>query len=223
MIELLLPILGIAVVDSLNPSALLVTVFLLSHPNPAPRVMVYLGGVFSAYLGIGVALVLGVDALSGSIAVVLESPAAYGAQLVIGAALLGYAVFAPDPPARDGDDGLRARTGGGLGALWLLGAVVTVVELGTALPYFGAIAVLGAGELPPAEWLPLLVAYNVVFVLPPLAILTAHRLARARIRERLERSGDRIRRNARQTFLWIAGIVGFLLVADAAVFFLGLR
>ena len=52
-------LLGLAVLDSINPSALLVTLYLLRQPSPARTVPAYVAGVFGAYPTIGVLLVLG--------------------------------------------------------------------------------------------------------------------------------------------------------------------
>jgi cytochrome c biogenesis protein CcdA len=71
-------------------------------------------------------------------------------------------------------------------ALTLLGVTVTAMELPAAVPYFGAIALLTAADLRPAQWMPLLVLYNVIVVLPHSAELsyTGNRLHRGLLRLR---------------------------------------
>src|SRR5690606_12173502 len=62
-VSVLLPFFGLALVDSINPSALLVTLYLLRRPMPVRTVAAYMSGVFASYLTIGILLVLGLDAL----------------------------------------------------------------------------------------------------------------------------------------------------------------
>jgi cytochrome c biogenesis protein CcdA len=214
-IPILLPLLGLAVVDSINPSALLVTFVLLTRPRPVSRVLTYLAGVFVSYLAIGIGLIVGLDAALATFGDALEGPIARGVQLAIGAAMLAYAIVAPSRP-RD-DPRVRVPAALPLRGLLGLGIGVTFLELPTALPYFAAIALLTAADLPVLGWLPLLALYNVVFVLPPLAILLTHRL----VRDRLPGWEERLRRGGRETLLWLIGIVGFLVTADAVAYFVG--
>ena len=91
--ELLPAIVGLAVVDSINPSALLATVALLLRGRRArPLVAVYLVAVLTTYFATGVVLILGFGLTPWA---VIESDAAYLAQGVLGAAMLAYALAAP--------------------------------------------------------------------------------------------------------------------------------
>ena len=58
-LDLLPALLGLALLDSLNPSALVVALWLLSRAHAAPRLLAYVGGILVAYLGLGVAMMLG--------------------------------------------------------------------------------------------------------------------------------------------------------------------
>ena len=213
MTESFLPLLGLALVDSLNPSALAATIYLLLQGRSyAPRVLTYISAVFVSYLTIGVLLMLGL----GSLWEYVEGPGTYAVQGVVGALLLGYALFAPDKPREK-----KSRTPGSLRlpAIFLLGVTITVVEFSTAFPYLGAIALLTNADLAPSQWLPILVAYNVIFVLPALLLMVAYRVFGTRIRGRLERLRERFEGGSRNTLLWILGIVGFLLLADSLAYF----
>jgi hypothetical protein len=143
---LLIGLLGLALVDSLNPSAIGVTVYLLLvEGRYAARVLTYLSGVFATYLGIGVLLMLGVTAVADKIAPVLESRPVYGGQLAIGAGMLAYAILAPSKgktPTGRAPRSVRPA------ALFLLGVTVSILEFSTALPYLGAIALLSRARLP---------------------------------------------------------------------------
>jgi cytochrome c biogenesis protein CcdA len=212
---LLLPLLGLALLDSLNPSALAVTIYLLLNGGPyARRVLVYLSGVFLAYLSAGALIMLGLDPVSGY----FGGPAAYGTQGAVGAAMLLYALLAPGKP-REEETRVRQPRSWSLGAIFLLGVTVTAVEFVTAFPYLGAIAILTTADLPAAQWLPILVVYNAIFVLPPLLLLAAYVAFGKRLESHLGRYAERLKKEARETMLWLLGIVGFFLLADALRYF----
>ena len=215
MSVLLVSLVGLALLDSINPSALAVTIYLLLSGRPfAGKVLIYLSAVFASYLSLGVLIMLGFGSISGY----LESPVAYAVQGVIGASLFGYAVFAPDK-ARNKEKATRQPSSWGFGAIFALGVTVTVVEFSTAFPYFGAIALMTNAGLPVMQWLPILVAYNGVFLLPPLLLLGAYSLFGRRMESFFERLQERFAGGGRETMLWVMGIVGFLLLADSLAFF----
>lgn len=214
MVGTLASLLGLALVDSLNPSALAVTIYLLLGGRPyAVKVLTYVFAVFISYFGIGVLLMLGLGSLWGYV----DGPGAYAAQGVVGVLLLGYALLAPDKPR--GEKKARTPRSAGLPAIFLLGVTITVVEFSTAFPYLGAIAILTNADLAVARWLPILVVYNAIFVLPPLLLMAAYGVFGARIQARLERLRERFEGGSREMLLWIVGIVGFFLLADSLAYF----
>ena len=212
--ELLPAIVGLAVVDSINPSALLATIVLLLRGKPArPLVAVYVAAILVTYFAIGLALTLGLGLTPRAL---VESDAAYLAQGVLGAALLAYAVLAPGrgrergPAARPTLPPVRPPA-----AVFALGVAVTILELPTALPYLGAVGAIARADLAVGDWLPLLLTYNLIFVLPPLALLAAHVALGDRAGALLERLRTRLGGATREGLLWLLGLVGFLLLADA--------
>ena len=210
----LVTVFGLALLDSINPSALAVTIYLLLQGGSyAPRVMTYLAAVFASYLSIGVLLMLGL----GSVWEYVDGPGAYVVQGIIGAVLLGYAVFAPEKPRREE----RARTprSRSLGAIFLLGVTITVVEFSSAFPYLGAIAILTNADLAAVRWLPILVGYNLIFVLSPFLLMAFYGMFGSRLSGRFERFRESIGRSSRETLLWLTGLVGFFLLADSLAYF----
>ena len=212
--ELLPAIVGLAVVDSINPSALLATIVLLLRGEPArPLVAVYVAAILVTYFAIGLALTLGLGLTPRAL---VESDAAYLAQGVLGAALLAYAVLAPGRGRERGPAaGPRLPTVRRPAAVFALGVGVTILELPTALPYLGAVGAIARADLAVGDWLPLLVTYNLIFVLPPLALLAAHVALGDRAGAQLERLRTRLGGATREGLLWLLGLVGFLLLADA--------
>lgn len=204
----LLPVFLLALIDSINPSALVVTLTLLTRGSRARAILAYVGGIFVAYLSAGVLLMLGMEALFAALETALESRFAGVVGVVIGGGMLLYALIAPNPE-KGADPGRAVEGARGLAGLFLLGIVVTGMELPTALPYLGATGLLARAGLGVAGWLPVLVVYNVIFVLPPLLLAAGYRFLSE---QRSAAFVARLRRGARETTLWIVGIVGFYLL-----------
>lgn len=213
MLGSLLALLGLALLDSINPSALAMTLFLVTTGARAGRVLTYIAAVFVTYFTIGLLLMLGLTTLLGTFQSVFENTAAYMVQAIIGAAMLIYS-FLPNKLEQDGVE-LKAPRSQGFAAMFLLGVTITAAEFPTAFPYLGAIGILNSLELPLLGWLPLLIGYNLIFVAPPLLLFGAYRFFGSRYRAWFERYEKRLKHEARETMLWTVGIVGFLLLADA--------
>jgi hypothetical protein len=213
----------------INPSAIVVTLYLLSRPAAGPRVAVYIAAIFLTYFTAGLLALLGIDAFVSflpSAGDLVDSLPGLAVQAAIGLALLAYSLrgsndagvahaAAADPAAvATAIPAASART---YAALALLGVTVTVMELPTALPYFDAIAVITNDGLSIAQWLPLLVGYNVIFVLPPIALLLGHLFVEQQIRQRYAGFKERLERGARETASVIAGLVGGGLFITSAI------
>jgi cytochrome c biogenesis protein CcdA len=210
----LLGFLALALVDSINPSAIVVTLYLLSRERALGQILVYVAAIFLTYLTLGAMMMLGVDALLPSLTTTANSRLGFIVQGVIGIAMLLYAIRAPTTAksARQVEPGASTYA-----ALALLGVTVTAMELPTAVPYFGAIALLTAADLPMAQWLPLLVLYNAIFVLPPVLLLAGHVILGRRLDARYADLRERLQAGARETMLWIFGLVGGALLVTSVV------
>ena len=118
---------------------------------------------------------------------------------VVTAVLIGGAAFAMDVP---------------------LAFTIAVITLVTSyIPYLGAIGLLTNADLALAQSLPILLIYNLIFILPPTLLLVAYRLFGERLQSRFERYRETLQRGSRETWLWILGIVGFFLLADSLRYF----
>ena len=201
----------IALVDSINPSALVVTLQLLSRRAPLRAILTYIAAVFATYLTFSIMLVLGLTALIDPLGAFFETRAANIGLAVLGAGLLAYALFSRNPknPPKPRPFKLTSTSVSGL---ILLGVSVTVMELPTALPLLGAVGLLTSADPGSAVWLPLIILYNVVFVLPPLLLTFGYRWLGERGGEKLQQS---LSRGARETMLWVFGIIGFYLLMQA--------
>jgi cytochrome c biogenesis protein CcdA len=211
---MLLGLLALALVDSINPSAIVVTLYLLSGGRMAAQIVVYVAAIFLTYLTLGVMMMSGIDALLPSLGAVGSGRLRFIVQGLIGLAMLLYAIRAPTTakPSPRVEPSANSYT-----ALALLGVTVTTMELPTAVPYFGAIALLTTADLPISQWLPLLVLYNAIFVLPPVVLLLGHVVFGSRLDARFADLRERLQAGARETMLWIFGVVGGGLLAWSVV------
>ena len=64
---MLLGLLALALVDSINPSAIVVTLYLLSGGRVPAQIMVYVAAILLTYLTLGVIMMSGIDALLPSL------------------------------------------------------------------------------------------------------------------------------------------------------------
>jgi cytochrome c biogenesis protein CcdA len=211
---MLLGLLALALIDSINPSAIVVTLYLLSGGRVPAQIVVYVAAIFLTYLTLGVMMMSGIDALLPSLGTMGSGRLGFIVQGFIGLAMLLYALRAPTTAKSAPRVEPSASS---YGALALVGVTVTTMELPTAVPYFGAIALLTTADLPMAQWLPLLVLYNAIFVLPPVLLLVGHIVFGRRLDARYDDLRERLQAGARETMLWIFGLVGGGLLVSSVV------
>ena len=208
-------LLGIALVDSLNPSALVVTTLLLSGPKPVRRSLAYITGIAVTYFAVGVAVALGAsDVLSAALEAVRRPAVGFGIEALLALLLVGFALRRPRPA--QGPPRIRGTS---LPAAFLTGVTITAVESTTALPYIGALTALVRAEVPLGTMLVALLVYVLVFVLPPLLLVAVQavrpgmaNVAVSRVRGWLQVLDTRIVRR-------LVLLLGLLMLADASVYF----
>ncbi|WP_424464215.1 GAP family protein [Pseudoclavibacter helvolus] len=98
--ELLLSLLGLALVDSLSAGTLLIPIFFLLAPGRVRlgRILTYLATIAVFYFLVGLLLTAGASVFLENATALLETPAASVVQMVIGAALLAVAILMPTKP-----------------------------------------------------------------------------------------------------------------------------
>ncbi|WP_017611673.1 GAP family protein [Nocardiopsis salina] len=212
-LETLLPVAGLALLDTLSPTTLGVSLFvLLSGARKVGRPLsAYLATVATFYFTLGCALMLGLGAALERAGSLAGTTAAGWVMVVVGTGLFAYSWVMPTgPKAQRRPASLRTTS------MVALGLATGALEAGTAFPYLGAIGIITAAELAPAAWVPMLAAYNLMMVLPPILLHLGHRALGARMRPRLERWRTKIEGASREAMAWILGIVGVLLLVNGA-------
>lgn len=168
-LTLLLFIGGIALLDSLNPSLFVAQLYLLTTERPVPRVLSYVAGVLLVNFTGGVLVLVGVRAFVVRFWNTLSNDMLCGGELAVGLALVAFGVWIKtNQPGEH-----KARKSRSLQPIhtFLLGIIVMLNEITTALPYFVAIERIAQAQLSTSGNLFSLVVYNLVFSLPLLGFL----------------------------------------------------
>jgi len=169
---LALAVVLIAAPDSLNPSLIVAAVFLTLGAHPIRRSLMFTITAFVVTLAGGLAIALGLGDLILSLLPKLSRTVKYDLFVVVGVlVMIGGAVLwlRRDALASEPSDTRQAPGEGGSAVL--LGAGIAGVELLTAFPYFAAIAMVIGSSVSGAGKIFLLVLYNVIYVLPLIAIV----------------------------------------------------
>ena len=175
MSALLPSLIAIAALDSLNPSAIALQVYLLGTTKPIPRSIAFVIGIFLAYWTSGLLAVLGLDRLIQTVIVnsgfSLSTPLFYIIQFLTGIILLIVGVTLRIPTQ---SEPVKAPQKLNLAKTFLLGMSVTILEFPTALPYFAAIEQIVRANLDLLSTMSILALYNLIFVLPPIALIVIY-------------------------------------------------
>ena len=213
-IELIATVFAIAVIDSINLSSLAMTGYFLTLVDPWSQIRAYIAGIFMMYLSAGLLLVFAFDE---SIDGLPMREIARGVEALIGVAAVAFAIRRPRTARRVPDPVERTMSST---RAFGLGLTATAVDLTTALPYLGAIAVIGRAGTSHVGTVVLLVAYNVIFVFPSAALAFSVRYRGAGPKQRLERAVQATRRRAsgrRGTARLGCLVAGLALIAHAAL------
>ncbi|WP_176955300.1 GAP family protein [Sinosporangium album] len=219
---LLLTLIALALVDSMSFGTLGIPVYMLVVADRfrASRMFVYLGTLATFYFLIGVALLLGLTAFMENFQDALQSRTAYWVQLALGVGLFALS-FKFDPKRREkqGKPSRRLEPRlGGPGGMVALALTAGVLEVATMVPYLAAIGMMTNASLPATQWLPILAAYVLVMITPPLLLMGLRGIVGGWLAPKLERLRNWITKNSESMVGWALGIVGFLLARDAAFY-----
>lgn len=212
-LELLITVGGLAILDMLSPATLGVTVYLLlTEKERVPsRLMIYLATVAAFYLVVGITFMLGMDMLLASITSIFQHRIVSWVSLIIGGILFMASFYLPKSRRAD----LPRPKSTSKAAMIVLGFTTSMLEVGSAFPYFAAIGLMTTSHLDMLQWFPLLVGYNLVMVLPPLLLFVLHlRLGRV-MQGPLKKLQIQITKHSGSALSWIMCIVGLILILNS--------
>jgi hypothetical protein len=225
-IGLLLPLAGLALVDSTSIGTLFIPVWLMLAPGRlrAGRLLVYLATIAVFYFGVGLVAVIAGESIVSALDGTAENRALLWAQLVLGAALFAVSFRFDSKKRRNKPGGgtigrWRERTmSGTASARWLVGLALlaALAEVATMLPYIGAIGLMATSGVSAAMVPALLAGYCVVMILPALLLLAGRTLAQRHVEPLLQRLNKWITEKGGEMTGWVLGIAGVLIGLDAA-------
>ncbi|MHC2831899.1 GAP family protein [Bacillus sp. F9_6S_D1_P_5] len=211
--EQLLLIGGLAILDTLSPTTIGVTIYLLLTDNESltKRLFVYLLTVAGCYFAVGVSLMLGFDFLFEIISGVFQNQIVSWTLFIIGALLFIASFYIP--PKKNSK--LPSPKSNSILSMIALGFTTTLIEAGTAFPYFAAIGILTTSNLSWVEWSSILAGYNFIMVLPSLVLFLFYLLFGRWMQKPLERLRMKIANHSGSALSWIMCIVGLLLIINS--------
>jgi hypothetical protein len=238
-IDLLVPLVVLALVDSTSFGTLLIPIWLMLAPG-RPRsgnIVLFLATVAVFYLALGVSILAGILALEDQITWVLSYKPFRVAQFVLGVLLVvlgvtiepwttaGKAKKAAARQARRAARGpgrlekLRHNALAGAaspGAVMALALSATAIEAASMLPYLGALGLLSASGLSFHQSSLILIGYCLIMIAPALALLLIRIGLHQRISGVLESIEGWMSRHAGEMTAWVLFLVGLFLTNDAA-------
>ncbi|WP_409347101.1 GAP family protein [Paenibacillus sp. MBLB4367] len=212
-LELLFMVGGLALLDTLSPATLGVTVYLLltEKERLSSRLMIYLVTVAAFYFSVGVAFMLGLDALLATFSSIFQNRIVSWVMLIIGGILFIASFYYPKSKKSD----LPRPKSKSKTSMIALGVTTSLIEVGAAFPYFAAIGLMTTSNLAVFQWFPIIVGYNFIMVLPPLILFTLHLLLGGVMQRPLERLQIKLSKHSGSAVSWVMCIVGLILVFNS--------
>ncbi|MFE4426429.1 GAP family protein [Peribacillus butanolivorans] len=211
--ELLFLIGGLALLDTLSPATLGVTVYLLltDKEKLTQRLLVYLLTVAGFYFTVGVSLMLGLVFLLEIISGIFQNRIVSWTVFIIGAILFISSFYVPTKKNSD----LPSPKSKSILSIVALGFTTSLIEVGTAFPYFAAIGIMTTSNLSWMEWSSILAGYNFIMVMPSLLLFLFYLLFGRRMQKPLKKLRVKIANNTGSALSWIMCIVGIILIFNS--------
>jgi len=209
-LELLSMVGGLALLDTLSPATLGVTVYLLltEKERLGSRLMIYLLTVAVIYFSVGVAFMFGLDVFLARFSSIFQNRIVSWAMLIIGGILFIASFYYPKSKKSD----LPRPKSKSKTSMIALGFTTSLIEVGAAFPYFAAIGLMNTSNLTVFQWLPIMVGYNFIMVLPPLILFTLHLLLGRVMKRPLERLQIKLSKHSGSAVSWVMCIVGAIMI-----------
>nr|WP_154984992.1 GAP family protein [Paenibacillus xylanexedens] len=210
--EMLLYVGGLAFLDMLSPTLLGVTVYLmaLGQRQFGLRLAVYLLTVTVLYFLLGCILMLAMEFVQDYLSSFFHNKIASWSIFIIGA-LLFVVSFWIKPSSRKNNRIHSLRSTGTVGVV-LMGSTTFLLEAGTALPYFGAVGLMTSKGLSWLEWLPILISYNILMIMPSVLIYLLYTWIGSFIQYHVEKLHRKLVEHSDSMLSWVMCIAGLILI-----------
>lgn len=201
---------GLALLDTLSPTIIGVTLFLVlsDNKNLTSRLLAYLLTVLLLYFSLGVVMMLGLNFILDTFTNIFQNKIFSWSIFIIGVILFTASFFIPTNKKSNIP---KPKTQSILSII-LIGVTTFIIEAGTALPYFAAIGLLITIDVPFYQWIPIIAAYNIVMVLPALLIFMGYKIFGKVIEPTLVTLRNKISNSSNSALSWIICIVGLILI-----------
>jgi len=195
-----------------SPAIIGVTVYVLltGKEKQTKLIIAYLTTVIVFYFCTGVFLMLGLDMVFSPIADALSSNTAKVFMTIIGAILFIGSWFVPKKKVVESPKPKEFK----VNAMIALGITTSLLEVATAIPYFASIGLMISNKFTFNEWLPILIGYNVMMVVPALVLLLFHILFRRFMLKPLRNLQALFQKNTSSALSWIMFFVGLIMLAN---------
>lgn len=209
--ELLFYIGGLALLDTLSPTIIGVTLVLIlanDKRNLLIRLLSYLLPVVILYLLLGVMMMLGINYFIEIFSSIFQNKLFSWTIFIIGAFLFVASFFITPNKKQP----LPTPKTNSSFSMVFIGIITFFIEASTALPYFTAIGLLTTNDLAFSQWLPILTGYNIIMVSPAIIIYLLDKIAGSFIHRPFVNLKNKVVSSSHSTLSWILCIVGLILI-----------
>lgn len=210
-IELLLYIGGLALLDTLSPTIVGVTLFLIlasNRKNLLMKLFFYLLTVVILYFLLGIVMMVGANYFIDSFSNILLNRFFSWTIFIIGLSLFTSSFFISPSNKKN----IPIPKDQSFLSIIFIGITTFFIEAGTALPYFTAIGLLTTNDVPMYQWLSLLASYNLIMVSPVIILFLLYKTFGKYINNLLTHLMNKLTSNSNSTLSWVMCIVGLILI-----------
>jgi len=201
---------GLALLDTLSPTIIGVTLFLVltDNRNLTSRFLAYLLTVGLLYFSLGIIMMLGLNFIIEAFSNIFQNKIVSWVIFIVGVVLFTASFFIP---ANKKSNIPKPKTQS-IFSIIIIGITTFIIEAGMALPYFAAIGLLTTTDMPFYQWLPLIAGYNIIMVLPALLLFLGYKLFGKWINPSLVNLRNKISSGSSSALSWMMCIVGVILI-----------
>jgi cytochrome c biogenesis protein CcdA len=218
MADLFLILIPILITDVINPVIFAGTLYVLGTCHPIRNTLIMLFSFAVTYFLAGIVIAVGLDTFSE----VLEFPQGfdYLLEIIVGVVLIFFGCKNYKDDYTPPDEKIQKNKAMTIAQSLLLGLQVNLIGLPFAIPYLGAIDQILKANTPVIPTLLILLAYNILYVLPFVAMVLIFLISKEKSQVIFRRINVWINKIADKYLPIVFVILGVLLLIDGALYFL---